>query len=82
MDQETAIIILRLVRSGRTVDLEVPLNITANELVLALNTAYELGINVEDTKNCFLRAERPVALLKSNTTLKEFGVRNGTTITI
>ncbi len=82
MDQETAIIILRLVRSGRTVDLEVPLNITANELVLALNTAYELGINVEDTKNCFLRAERPVALLKGNTTLKEFGVRNGTTITI
>ena len=82
MDQETAITILRLVRSGRTVDLEVPLNITANELVLALNTAYELGINVEDTKNCFLRAERPVALLKGNTTLKEFGVRNGTTITI
>ena len=80
MDQETVIIILDLVKRKETVDLEVPLNITANELVIALNTAYGLGINTDDIKNCYLKAERPIALLRGNRTLKEFGIRDGTVI--
>ncbi|MGN1170121.1 MAG: EsaB/YukD family protein [Lachnospiraceae bacterium] len=80
MEQETAIIILDLIKRGQSVDLEVPLYITANELVLALNTAYDLGINTDDIKNCYLKAERPIALLRGNRTLEEFGVRNGTRI--
>ena len=62
------------------VDLEVPLNITANELVVALNDAYNLEIDVTDIKQCYLKAENPVALLKGNKILSEFGVRNGTII--
>jgi uncharacterized ubiquitin-like protein YukD len=81
MEQETVIIILNMVKRNKTVDLEVPLNITANELVLALNTAYGLGINTEDIKSCYLKAEKPIALLRGNRTLEEFGIRNGTTIT-
>lgn len=80
MNQETVIIILEIVKQKRTVDLEVPLNITANELVTALNTAYALGINTDDIKNCYLKAEYPIALLRGNRTLEEFGVRNGTVI--
>lgn len=80
MDQETVIIILDLVKRKKTVDLEVPLNITANELVIALNTAYGLGINTNNIKNCYLKAERPIALLRGNRTLKEFGIRDGTVI--
>ena len=37
------------------VDLEVPLNITANELVVALNDAYNLEIDVTDIKQCYLK---------------------------
>lgn len=80
MDQETVIIILDLIKRKKTVDLEVPLNITANELVNALNTAYGLGINTNDIKNCYLKAEHPIALLRGNRTLGEFGVRDGTVI--
>lgn len=80
MEQETVIIILDLEKRKKTVDLEVPLNITANELVTALNTAYGLGINTNDIKNCYLKAECPIALLRGNRTLGEFGVRNGTVI--
>lgn len=61
-------------------DIEIPLFITANELVCALNNVYELGINIADIKKCYLKAERPIALLKGNKTLAEFGVRNGTVI--
>ena len=57
-----------------------PLDISANELVNALNTAYELGIDTTDIKNCYLKAEKPVALLRGNKTLREFGIRNGSII--
>lgn len=77
---EKAIVIFNIVNRNFQVDLEIPLNITANELVVALNTAYELGIDTTDAKNCFLKAENPIALLKGNRLLSEFGVRNGTVI--
>lgn len=80
MEKETAIIILNITKRNFTVDLEVPLDITANDLVNALNTAYELGIDTSDIKNCYLKAENPIALLKGNKTLAEFGLRNGSVI--
>lgn len=80
MDKETAIIIFNIKRRNLSVDLEVPLFITANELVQALNAAYELGIDISDIKNCYLKAEKPIALLRGNKTLAEFGIRNGSII--
>ena len=56
MDSEKAIIIFNIVKKNTSVDLEVPLDITANELVNALNTSYELGIATTDIKNCYLKA--------------------------
>lgn len=75
-----AIIIFNIHKRNISVDLEVPLNITVNELVIALNSAYNLNINVSEIKNCYLKAENPIALLKGNKALYEYGVRNGTII--
>ncbi|OUP41482.1 EsaB/YukD family protein [Pseudoflavonifractor sp. An187] len=80
MNKETAIVIFHITKRKISVDLEIPLNITANELVLALNTAYELGINTSDIKNCYLKAENPIALLKGNKTLADYGLRSGSDI--
>ena len=80
MNKDTAIIIFNIIKRNFTVDLEVPLDISANDLVNALNTAYELNINTSDIKNCYLKAENPIALLKGNKTLAEFGLRNGSVI--
>ena len=80
MNKETAIVIFHITKRKISVDLEIPLNITANELVLALNTAYELGIDTSDIKNCYLKAENPIALLKGNKTLADYGLRNGSDI--
>ena len=52
MGREKAIILFRLAKSGKVFDLEVPLDITANEFVLAMNAAYRLNINTSDIKNC------------------------------
>ena len=80
MNKETAIVIFHIAKRNFSVDLEIPLHITANELVLALNAAYELSIDTSDIKNCYLKAERPIVLLRGNKTLAEFGVRDGTVI--
>ena len=78
MNKETAIIILNIVQREFTVDIEVPLDISANDLVNGLNIAYKLGI--DNIKNCYLKMENPIALLKGNKTLAEFGLRNGSII--
>lgn len=79
MNSDTAIVILRRCKH-EDIDLEIPLDISANELVAALNAAYELGIDTSDMKNCYLKTENPIALLKGNRTLSEFGLRNGSII--
>lgn len=80
MDKETVIVIFNMINRNIVKDIEVPTYITANELVLALNEAYDLKIDISNIKKCYLKAERPIALLKGNKTLAEFGVRNGTVI--
>lgn len=78
--ENTATIIFFTEKDNLKRDLEVPLNITANDLVIGLNEAYDLGIDVGDIKQCYLKAENPIALLKGNKLLSEYGVRNGTVI--
>lgn len=80
MNNDTAIVIFNIRKRNITVDIEIPLSITANDLVLALNTAYELEIDTSDIKNCYLQAENPIALLRGNKTLEEYGLRNGSVI--
>ena len=80
MANETAIIIFNMYKTNQSVDLEIPLGISANELVLALNSAYDLDIDTTDIKKCHLKAENPIALLRGNKTLEEYGIRNGSVI--
>jgi len=79
---DRAVVILRIHKRNFETDLEVPLDISANDLVAALNAAYDLGIDVSDVKNCYLKAENPIALLKGNKSLYDYGVRNGTVINL
>lgn len=80
MNKETVTAIFNITKRNSVKDIEIPLYITANELVVALNVAYDLKIDTSNVKNCYLKAEKPIALLRGNKTLAEFGVRNGTVI--
>lgn len=64
----------------KSVDIEAPLDITANEFVLGINTGFNLGLDLNNPDENFLRAENPVALVKGEKTLAELGLRNGTSI--
>ena len=76
--KETAIILFKNLRDGRQEDLEVPLNITAYELFGALNQAYQLSSAAQPSGDVYLKSENPIALLKGNKTLAEYGIHKGT----
>ena len=85
MDETVATIIFHLpdgyqADGKRETDLEIPLNITANELIQALNEAYGLHLDQRNAREYLLKSERPIALLRGDTTLSEFGIRNGSVI--
>lgn len=80
MDNKKAIVVLYLHKQNKCVDLELPLYITANELFHAINEAFRLGEDETQLRNCYLQAENPIALLKGNRTLEEFGIRNASII--
>lgn len=77
---KTVVVILRLHKRKEEYDLELPLDITANELFHALNEAFHLEEDESVPANCYLQAENPIALLKGNHTLKEYGIRNAAII--
>lgn len=80
MKKGTVVIRFYMKKKNKTVDLDIPLNITANDLVAALNTAYDLGIDTVNIKNCYLVSENPIALLKGTKTLAEYGIHDGTKV--
>ena len=82
MTKERVTIVLNIAKKHFSADIEVPLNITVNEFIVWLNSAYDIGIDVANVKDCYLKAENPMALLKGNRLLSEFGIHNGTIINI
>lgn len=73
-------IIMFCTNGNQLVDLEVPLNITAIELIQALNSAYSLGVSQDNLAESYLKCENPIALLRGNKTLEEMGIHNGSKI--
>ena len=82
MDEDKVIVVLYLHKKQQKIDLELPLDITVNELIAGLNQAYGLEIDQENINQNYLKTENPIALLKGNKTLREYNVRNATVINI
>lgn len=78
--EETAIVLFENLINRTSTEIEIPLNITANDLAFALNDAFVLEMNTDNIFNCYLVAENPIAFLRGNKTLKEYGLHNGSVI--
>ena len=79
---KTAVILVRFCKKRIEKDVEVPLDITANELLIGLNSAYDLEIDIEDIRKCYLKMENPIALLHGNKLLREYGMHDCSIINI
>lgn len=78
--ESTIIMVFEYCRRNMSIDIEVPLSITANELIYGLNQGLGLGINTNNPAECYLCTEEPKTLLRGDVTLDKFGIRNGTKI--
>ena len=80
--EDKAIIIVKIHKRKELYDIEVPLDITGNDLVIALNQAFSLGIKTENILDCYLKMESPIALIRGNKQLRDYGMRNGSIINV
>lgn len=80
MMEKRAIVIFQIPQRRFCCDLDIPLFITADELVGALNEAYKLGIRRDRPQEQYLRAEDPIALIRGSATLEELGIHHGSMI--
>lgn len=77
---DTAIVEFRNENTGFTEEIEIPLSITANDLIYALGAAYHLDVSGADLDNHYLYTDNPISFMRGNRTLKEYGLRNGSVI--
>lgn len=82
MTTDRIIIRLNIHCQNKILDIDIPVDITCNELVIALNSSYGLNIDVSNISKCSLKCENPTALLKGVHTLREYGLHNGSMIHI
>ncbi len=78
--EDKVIVMLKRNSTDKGIDVEIPTNITANELIYGLNKGLGLGLNMNNPDESCFRMENPIAFLRGDTTLEEFGIRNGSTI--
>lgn len=74
------IMIFKTGEKDNGVDIEVPADIKAGELIYGLNQGFRLGINMDNPMDTYLRSEDPIRLVRGEKTLEEIGLRNGTTL--
>ena len=67
-------------KDGKMRELEIPLDITANDLIRCLDKAYGLHLDVKNIYGCQFVMENPVARLHGDRTLEEFGMRDGSVV--
>lgn len=78
--KDRAIVVIRRDLDGTERDLDIPLDITLHEFVMALQSIYEVDSDPERIGMSYLSVENPIALLKGNATLREYGIRDGSII--
>ena len=78
--KDKAIVVFEHIQNRTSLDIEVPLSITANELIYGLNKGLNLGIDLNNVAECYLCTEEPRVLLRGDITLEDFGLRDGTKI--
>lgn len=78
--ENTIVVEFNIYKRDISVDLEIPIDISTRDLLIGLNQAYGLGIDTSDIKQCYLKTENPIALLRGNKLISEYGLRNGSII--
>ena len=77
---DRVIVIFKRRATDSGIDIEIPTDITAAELIYGLNQGLHLGMNIDDPIHAYMRSENPIALIRGDVTIEELGIRNGSVI--
>ena len=80
MDKSKIIVIFHNHRTNEELDVEIPTNITATELIVGMNAAFHLEMKTDNPSVCSLKSENPIALLRGNKLIQEYGLHDGSVI--
>ena len=80
METKKAIIVFEISERKESFVLVIPFDISANYLVIAFKYEFKLVIYVSNINKCYLSSEHPIALIRGDKSLKEFGIRDGSLI--
>ena len=79
---DKAIIKFKHINFKEYIDIEAPLDITADEFIYGLNKGLYLEIDTNDISKYYMCSDNPRVLIRGEKTLKELGIRNGSTIDV
>ncbi len=77
---ETVVVVVHFPNKSMTEDLEIPLSITANDLIEALAAIYQVPFDPDRIFSYYVKCESPTALLRGQTQLSDYGVRDGSNL--
>jgi uncharacterized ubiquitin-like protein YukD len=80
MNNNRIVVVFHWHKKEIVLDLDIPVDITANDLLIGLNHGLGLGLNISDLSKCHLKTENPIAFLYGNKTIEEYGLRDGSII--
>lgn len=79
---DKVIVILKIKDIDEEFELEIPTDITVKEFCKAISEGFKLDESNMSISNYYIRTFNPLAFIKGRDKLKDYGVRNGTTIEI
>lgn len=77
---DRAVIIINIPEIGLREDLEIPTDITVNDLIIAIGKIYGRKVENEHIFDYYLRMDNPKALMSGERKLSEYEVRDGSEI--
>jgi len=77
-----AVVMLNLIARNEVFEIDVPLDLSASELMGGLNKAYKLNMTADEVADCYVKAENPVVLMHGKKTLEEYGIVTGSVLNI
>lgn len=79
---ERCVVIVKFQDGRQNEDIDIPLDISAIDLIVALNDIYGLGYDLNRINEYGIKVENPICLLKGSKELKKYGLMNGSIINI
>lgn len=76
---DKGIVIVKIDKSSIEYELEIPLNISVQDIYIALLKAFKITDN-KNLTGYYIKTENPTCFLKGNDILKDYGITSGSKI--